>query len=338
MDEVPLPISPMTRGAALDVERVEVLKGPQGTLFGQNTTGGAINFVAAKPTDSFKAGADLSYGHFSERDFQGFLSGPVAQDLNARLSFRVLRGDDWQRSISRQDELGARREIHDRLLLDWQLTDRPKVAVNLNGWIDKSDTQAQQRIGTTISVPGSPNEPAILALPSVPQKLRDADWTNTDQPLRRDDYFVQGSVRADYELTDNISLTSITALGSYKTDSFQDFDGSALAIADVNTYGHMNSVSQELRLSGTTPRLKWIVGANYSRDKASDKCRVSCSGFHDQYHQHRHSAPVRRLCDGGEQFDDEDGFSFRQRRDVAFAASLFLVWRIVRRWGSGARR
>ena len=270
VDEVPLPISPMTRGAALDVERVEVLKGPQGTLFGQNTTGGAINFVAAKPTDSFKAGADLSYGRFSEFDLQGFLSGPVAQNLNARLSFRVLRGDDWQRSISRQDSLGARREMHGRLLLDWQPTDRLSVAVNLNGWIDKSDTQAPQRIGTTISVPGSPNEPAILALPAVPQSLRNADWTNTDRALRRDDYFVQGSVRADYELTDDVSLTSITALGRYKTNSFQDFDGSPLAIADVNTYGHMNSFSQELRLSGTTTRLKWILGANYSRDKASD--------------------------------------------------------------------
>lgn len=270
VDEVPLPISPMTRGTALDLERVEVLKGPQGTLFGQNTTGGAINFIAAKPTDSFKAGADLSYGRFSELDFQGFLSGPIANDLNARLSFRVLRGDDWQRSISRQDTLGARREMQGRLLLDWHPTDRLTVAVNLNGWIDKSDTQAPQRIGTTISVPGSPNEPAILALPPVPQTLRNADWTNTDHPLKRDDYFVQGSVRADYDVTDSITLTSITALERYKTNAFQDFDGSPLAIADVNTYGHMNSFSQEVRLSGTTPRLKWIIGANYSRDKAAD--------------------------------------------------------------------
>jgi len=65
VDEAPLPYPAMTKLAAFDLERVEVLKGPQGTLYGQNATGGAVNYVAAKPTEVFESGADATYGGFN---------------------------------------------------------------------------------------------------------------------------------------------------------------------------------------------------------------------------------------------------------------------------------
>ena len=81
VDEVPIPFSVMSLGAAFDVERVEVLKGPQGTLFGQNSTGGAINFIAAKPTSYLDAAVSASYGRFDEVDAQGYLSGPLSETV-----------------------------------------------------------------------------------------------------------------------------------------------------------------------------------------------------------------------------------------------------------------
>src|SRR3546814_1674254 len=68
VDQVPLASSAFTQGASLDLERVEVLKGPQGILFGQNSTGGAINYIAAKPTRELEAGFSASYGRFDTFD------------------------------------------------------------------------------------------------------------------------------------------------------------------------------------------------------------------------------------------------------------------------------
>ena len=70
IDEAPLPFSALTNGATLDLQRVEVLKGPQGTLFGENTTGGAINYIANKPEDQFDAGIDATYGRFDDVDIR----------------------------------------------------------------------------------------------------------------------------------------------------------------------------------------------------------------------------------------------------------------------------
>src|SRR5882672_3581479 len=100
VDQVPLPYARMTEGAALDLERVEVLKGPQGTLFGQNSTGGAVNYIAAKPTSSFEAGVDATYGRFNEFDAGGFVSGPIAEGLGARFAFKSEQRGDWQQSNS----------------------------------------------------------------------------------------------------------------------------------------------------------------------------------------------------------------------------------------------
>ena len=106
VDEVPYAYPALTKGATLDIERVEILKGPQGTLYGQNATGGAVNYIAAKPTETFEAGIEGTYARFDAVNVNGFLSGPLSETLLARLAFEVTDGGAWQKSITRDDELG----------------------------------------------------------------------------------------------------------------------------------------------------------------------------------------------------------------------------------------
>jgi iron complex outermembrane receptor protein len=90
IDEFNLPFPIMTKGSNLDIARVEVLKGPQGTLYGRNTTGGAINYIANKPTDSLVYGGSASYSRFETLEAEGFVSGPLNDTLSARLALRGI--------------------------------------------------------------------------------------------------------------------------------------------------------------------------------------------------------------------------------------------------------
>ena len=283
-DEVPLPFSAMTKAAALDVQRVEVLKGPQGTLFGNNTTGGAINFVANRPTDTLEAGVDGSYeARFGQVDAQAFISGPIAGDLKGRIAGRVVEGGAWQHSITRPgDENGSTRMLQGRMLLDYE-HGPAHFLLNVNGWTDRSDAQAPQRIDTYISVPTAPSAQQNRDYPYPKQDARSADWSNFvgkgalfetpngPFPMRRDDRFWQIALRGDIEVSDTMTVTSITAYEKYKTEGYSDFDGTALNVADNRTDGSIKTFSQELRLAGTMDRLKWVVGGNYQKDSVYDK-------------------------------------------------------------------
>ncbi|MFA6117590.1 MAG: TonB-dependent receptor [Sphingomonas sp.] len=267
VDEVPLAFPAMTQAAGLDIERVEVLKGPQGTLYGQNSTGGAINYIAAKPTSSFAAGSDISVARFGQVDASAFVSGPLSDTLRARIAVKTVQGGAWQKSVTRAgDTLGNSHQGMGRILLDWTPSSRLHVAVNLNGWHDGSDTLAGQVIAVT---PTNPARVSPLLMVQTPLDAEHADWTPSN-PVHANDTFYEGSVRADYEISDAVKLTSISAYQHFKQDKFSDLDGSAIRAGEFHQTGNIESFSQEVRLSGDTLAVRWIVGANYAHANVQD--------------------------------------------------------------------
>ena len=266
VDEAPIPFSIEAKGAAFDLQRVEVLKGPQGTLFGQNATGGAINYIAAKPTEVAAAGLTASYARFDTADVQAYVSGPLTSTLNARLALRGVRSGDWQESYTRQDTIGAQRFVQGRLLFDWSPSDKLDVALNLNGFYDGSDTQAPQYRGY---VPGTPSRtpfvPLLVNYPVAPENARAADWNpNTD--YRSHNHFGQINLRADYRARDDVTITSITSYSRFAVDQLVDADGTALTNVDSRQTGGIRSFSQELRAAGDVGKISYIAGLNYATD------------------------------------------------------------------------
>jgi iron complex outermembrane receptor protein len=141
VDEVAYPVPAATQGVLYDIDRVEVLRGPQGTLYGRNTTGGAINFITRRPTDQLSAGITAEYGRFDSAKVEGFVSGPISDTLKGRLSAVTEQGGAWQKNRVTGEKLGDADRSAVRGQLDWTPTDKVDVLLNAHYGQDKSDGQ-----------------------------------------------------------------------------------------------------------------------------------------------------------------------------------------------------
>ena len=264
VDQAPLPFPAMTAHANFDLERIEVLKGPQGTLFGQNSTGGAINFIAAKPTSQFEAGGNLTYGRFNNVAGDVYLSGPVTNTVKARLALTGAREAAWQYSYTGPETIGRTKYYGGRLVVDWQPSPDLTFQMAFTAWRDQSDPQVPQYQTLLSQAPAFTN-PLLRAYPFSPRDARAADW-GPHQPSN-DSRLLQPTLRADWRFADGLSLTSLSSYASYRQRGGVDSDGTKLDAEDVYVInGDIRSFTQELRLANTdVSRLRWVLGVNYEK-------------------------------------------------------------------------
>ncbi|RZM37098.1 MAG: TonB-dependent receptor [Sphingomonas sp.] len=275
-DEVPIPFSPETVGTALDLARVEVLKGPQGTLYGQNSTGGLINFIAARPTDTVHAGGQIGYGSFHAFDAEGFVSGPLTDTLKGRVAVRVSEGGAWQKSYTTGAKLGERDLLNGRLLLDWDPGSRFHAKLNVSAWRDHGETPAPQFFGLQVLTPGATAlmPPGLVSYPLAPHDNRAADWDRGVDYHRRNS-FVFASLRLAYDLTDDVTLTSLTSYQRYRRDQPVEADGTSYQDYSTIQQGDVKTWYQEARLAGTFGgKGNWLIGANYEHDTVFDQFQI----------------------------------------------------------------
>ena len=287
LDEVSYPYPVMSKGLTFDVERVEVLKGPQGTLYGRNTTGGLINYINNKPTDDFHSYAKLEMGEYESYGFEGMVNKPLTDSLNARIAVKTDRANEgWQKSVSRGDKLGEVDRSAVKLSLNWEPSDNLNMLFSMNWWEDNSDTQAGQAINFN---PEAPADYVVTGLPDailVNPDSEDADWagadtlssdwsgsTSTPRPnnFAVDSDMLSLSNRIDWNINDSVTLTSISSYADMERNDFYDRDGTQFELVVFNDSGSIESFSQEIRLAGETDNLKYIAGLFYSQDEAKDR-------------------------------------------------------------------
>lgn len=230
VDEVSIPYTVASRGAVFDVERVEVLKGPQGDLYGRNTTAGQINFISRKPTKEFESALRLGYGSYQAADLEGYVSGPFSDSAQGRLSVKVTNwGKGWQKSVTRPgDRLGKKDVVALRGQVNFDFAEGTSLLLNAHYVKDKSENQAATAYrGTAIGLAADTSLPTI-GTPSY--SLGDneaADWSDGVYYPKRDNELKGFSGTLNWDLG-AVSLTSITAYDKFTRSEGNDWDGSAI--------------------------------------------------------------------------------------------------------------
>jgi iron complex outermembrane receptor protein len=295
INEVALPSVAMLGFQLFDLERVEVLKGPQGDLYGRNTTGGAINFITARPTQDFSASVDVNYGNFNLEEIGAEIGGGVTDTLAVRLAAHAISRDGWQTDVASnnlggytESKLGSIERQAVRFSALWTPSDTFQALFVGDASFDNSEVPSYKDMGYT-NANGTCAVPLVAGLnggkgcPSyavaTPTSAQVAVADGSGDPTvafgdnsygdRNNVHLYGGSLKMDWTL-DGMTLTSVT--GARKMDrSMGSSSGSPYIDQDMLRVEQLKTFSQELRLasSGQGP-LQWLVGAYYSHDDDSD--------------------------------------------------------------------
>ncbi|MDP2010499.1 MAG: TonB-dependent receptor [Phenylobacterium sp.] len=291
VDEVAYAYPMMNTGPLMDLERVEVLKGPQGTLYGRNTTAGLIDFVTNKPTEEFQAGLTAEVGNYRTHNFEGYVSGPLAEGVQARFAFRTDDSDEgWQKSNTRGERQGEIHRYGFRASLAMQPSEALSIDASLTAWKNKSDTVAAQGVGFTPATAASPFNATGLVnyiATHMPTDATQADWAPygrraTDigtglgigDPLRENNEFKAVKLRVAYDLGEHMRLVSLSNYNTFTRDATFDWSGAPYEILVQKAAGKIRSIAEELRLEGETDSVNWLVGVYVGKDKLLDSNRT----------------------------------------------------------------
>ncbi len=242
----------------LDVERIEILKGPQGTLYGRNATGGAINIISRMPTDEPEGYAGVGYGEFDRRELKGAVSGPLGGGWTGRLAGRYLKDDGFTDDL----EPGGADEIDDqdmtalRGILRYE-TDGGLEATLIADYTDFSSGNRSAKPLDDLSF--------AVVNGALPQAF---DETRNNLPTFHDWDTSGVTAEINWPIGENLMLTSVTGWRDYKSDFFFNTDGTEIEVTRSYFQYLSEQMSEEIRLASTGDGpTRWLIGGYFLKER-----------------------------------------------------------------------
>jgi iron complex outermembrane recepter protein len=251
------------QGAFFDVDRVEVLRGPQGTLYGRNATGGAINVISASPTDDFSGHVSATAGNYETSDIEAVVSGPLVQDtVSGRIGvFYNRRGDGFGHNLYNGDPLDNLNEGGAKVALLIKPDERLRIMLRGDFYGANDSNGLYQFVGEVRQpFPGAPSLSRALGTTFVTNpRDQDSEVTNS-----RHTNLSGASVQIDYKLNDSLSIKSLSAYRHTVSAYLADLDASPLPISGPLDLDEISGQeSEELQLNWRTNSLYVVSGAYF---------------------------------------------------------------------------
>ncbi|MCC7199488.1 MAG: TonB-dependent receptor [Gammaproteobacteria bacterium] len=228
------------QGALLDVydiQRIEVLRGPQGTLYGKNTIGGAIKYVSAPLGNESSAKVEVGVGNYNERDLKASLNMAPSDTFALRLAGAKITHDGYGENVITGSDVSDKNTEAVRASARWTPSDDFEVRASLDYTRDGSGIRGAKRLAPNRFDPATPDRPANSNNYDVDSDFANINWTQAKG----------ASVAIDWSLSDSTSLKSITAYRESATDTYIDFDTLPSPIANVRGFYSDHQFSQELQ-------------------------------------------------------------------------------------------
>jgi iron complex outermembrane recepter protein len=282
VDGVFLPRAQTGLLALSDVERVEVLRGPQGTVFGRNTIGGAVNVVTKEPTLDFGGDAEIRLGNFDLFESRAALNVPLGERAAARLSLATGTRDGFEK-----DRLGGTDPNDDKLLgARGQLLLRPDDRLEI---LLAADTTRENRVlslGKCLPVNGGMSGLEIVnPLVGFTEACSSVAQSSNPRRVETEASFLQdeletygGSARISYALGQSTNLRSLTAIRGFDSSTFMDFDSTRIELIRPSVEPEdfsQTQLSQDFQLTSSAldGKFEYLVGLSGFKEKSDDELR-----------------------------------------------------------------
>lgn len=299
VDDVYVSRSGNLNSAFYDVERIEVVRGPQGVLLGKNVAGGAVNIISNPASFDPSGKFTVSIGNYDLRQTQGYVTGGLSDTVAARLSFQTIHHSGYAQDILHNVDVENLDSVQARAQLTYKPTDSDLRATLIVDYA-KDSNDGVNRVGLkSPTLPAGPNiwsgTRSLIAAARGGLSIRESlavwpqfkgDIAPSPQEARHESYNVILNVEKD--VAENIRFTSITGYRDNRSFTLYDqtglgptngfnFTAAQLAAANssllfaepVNFIEFVHQFSQEIRLASTdtTSRFDWIIGAYYLKNK-----------------------------------------------------------------------